>query len=272
MSIKLNGYRAAVPNEVYYKDGTLLRNTKPQIEIQSIILLQKYTLPVLEDVMSSIVADAEYCCEKFDYIRHYYEFNVLTDTQKILSGFNKKTLERIASSDKDAIEFLKSRSLSDPIPRTYLRVGCWVIPHIEVKRTGFDTQQKWEDFLDSQYIDGNGFGQKADIRILVERCLLPPSSALKKLVKHGTFGSKTMKIEPHNYNQNAVSKVIDAIHPDLWNLMNSSKIRDVSEESLKFEAYETVKAALNDSLAGQEERPDVLPSPKEPEQPKMTMQ
>ncbi len=222
MTIQSPGYKPIFDNAVYVKDKEITEDGQ-QMLLKCLILPKKYTAATEDQVVEYLRQKAgELAGASLALPDGCVSHKSLLE--KVIQDLPEEIKTDLRTGDEPCIKFVRRHTPAPVLedgesPDQYLHIRYGLLPAeliTENQEGGAITDAGWYDTaLSHDSLREMGLGERWHMEIWLYNGALPEKAEMDTLLKHGTYGSKTLDISRIHYNPEEVREVIEAIYTGL---------------------------------------------------------
>lgn len=222
--IDLPGYRFVAEGVYETLDRVTIAGSVESV--RRVVVLSRYTLPQMEDVLDGIKSTAERLSPVYREFRTGKPFVMRHLLEGHLLQLPEEVFDRVLFGLED--DFLRSQispDLSAKLPESYVEIRFGYLPsadHLYVPDVQF------EYALSAPQLLQNGYGQRWKAEMLIKNNTLIPLQELQILLRHGTTTSDTLMING-SCTKPQVYDVFGLLYQQFILYHNVSELRNISD-------------------------------------------
>lgn len=249
MVLEISGYETVSQNSVYTKEG----KAKAGNPVRDVLLLQRHTLPIQQEVIDYICIKAQSSGSSgLVSLSGNPLKSQKSRLEQALSSFPQQVIADFNSRNEDLMRYLQNNT-SLPIlkegelPWSYFDVSYGVLPTgliADNEKEGKIKSSEWyHGALFHPKLREAGFGMQSNLKIkLQEDGTLTPKDKIDFHIQEGTDNSRTFIVNRPYYPADRIQKIVDSIYAKLPTAEDIQRVEDVSEAVLEVEAMRPLMA------------------------------
>lgn len=240
MAIELKGYNTIFQNAVYGKDEQMkvpTRDGEKEITVIRVLMPVRFTQPTQEEVIKYIKTLAD--THTKIALPKGFQKKGRTLAEALLINLPDQIVSDIKTQKEQCVEFITNATQMAQQGK-YVNVTYGTIP-LGLASSSIYTIEQYQNALSNPQLQMLNFGGELSIQIQLENDKLPDKKEVDTLLKHCTYGSKTLQVRPSQYDQTKTAGLVATLYEGLDGA-KINELRDISEQALDDVASIPLKA------------------------------
>lgn len=249
MTIKLSGYRTIFPNAVYTRDENFTMSGGTPIKGTRVLLFHRYTEATEDEVILYLKGKERQLPLTVPSPPVLQNLSYL---ERAIIGLPTEERGRLRRGDSELVRFLRRNTPTRVLgtgeePSQYLSLAKGLIPteliRVNQKRSNIYSSEWYKRVFQDDDLNRAGLGEQWQMRVAYTNKGLPPRSEMDILMKHGTFGSETLRVST-SLRKHIFKDIVETLYAGFPTPDEISLLEDTSAKVLENEATRPMQALL----------------------------